>query len=96
MSGHRALALAGIGVVLPALPLVLAWLAGLGVVDVFTLFGPLLMIAGVTIAHALSLSTRALFGRLPWTIHDRSFAVAFALLCVALSSEVAFAVLALS
>lgn len=87
VSGRKACALAAIGAILPVVPPLLVWLQELGMMinlrripDVFWLFGPLLMISGVTVSfYVLSLCVRAFLGKLRWTTHDWSFGMAFAI-----------------
>ena len=81
--GRGPLLRAIVGVILVATPLVLAYLADLGVLDLsemdlLVLLGPAMMVTGFVIEYlVLRTSTAAIFGRLRWIEHRRAFVAAF-------------------
>lgn len=82
-SGRGPLVRAIVGVILVATPLVLAYLADLGVLNLpemglLLLLGPAMMVTGFVIEYlVLRTSTTAIFGRLRWIEHRRAFVAAF-------------------
>lgn len=83
VSGRGPLVRAIIGVILVSAPLMLAYLADLGVLnlpemDLLVLLGPAMMVTGFVIEYlVLRTSTAAIFGRLRWIEHRRAFVAAF-------------------
>ena len=89
VSGLRYLVLALVGLLLIACPVVLAWLADLGALNlpgdpVVVLTGPIMIVGGLTIAiHVFIVSMRAVFGHLPWISHRHSFVAGFVITLLA-------------
>ncbi len=83
VSGRGPLVSAIVGVILIDTPLVLAYLADLGVLnlremDSVVLLGPAMMVTGFVIEYlVLRTSTAAIFGKLRWIDHRRAFVAAF-------------------